>query len=126
MENVLSNSFAFFMLLYAMLMLITGIIFKVFPPKKLRWYNSIPFPSSWQYNKAVQLEAMQWSIKPALLMAVFFIGLAFLALVLPWSPFFTFGSAFFLTSVCSVILISLRKRHLKRLFDEDGNLRRND
>jgi hypothetical protein len=125
MEKVLENEFAFLTLLAGVAMLTTGIIFRLFPPKKLRWYNSIPLQSGWQYNEDIQRKAMRWTVKPSIIMAGLFIGLAILSLTFP-APFFTFSSAIFLTIVCYSVAILLRNRYLKRHFDENGNPRKND
>jgi hypothetical protein len=123
MEKVLENQFAFLTLLAGVAMLTAGIIFRLFPPKRLRWYNSIPLQSAWRYNEVIQREAMRWTVKPAFLMAGLFIGLAILSLTFH-SPLFTFSSAICLTILCYSVAILLRNRYLKRHFDENGNARK--
>ena len=125
MEKVLDNEFAFISLLTSVAMLAAGIYFKAFPPQKLNWYNSIPLKSSWQYNKAVQREAMRWTIKPAIIMAGLFMGLAFLSLTFASLPIFSFYSASFLTMACCYALILMRKRHLQRLYEDNGDFKKN-
>ena len=125
MDNILENEFAGITLLTGVAMIACGIIFRFFPPKKLHWYNSIPLNSAWQNNEVVQREAMRWTVRPSFTMGLFFTGLALLSLAYPASPLFTFTSAMFLAVVCCLAGIVLRERHLKRLFDEDDNLRKN-
>ena len=125
MDKVLDNEFAFINLFTGVLMLITGILFIAFPPKKLRWYNTLPLPSNWQYNEEIQLEAMRWTIKPIFFMGILFTGLGVLALAFPSIPFFSLQTATLFMIVCCFITNYLRKRHLKRLFDDHGNSRAN-
>jgi hypothetical protein len=120
MEKVLENEFASVTLLAGIATLITGIIFRAFPPKKLRWYNSIPLQSAWQYNEVIQRKAMRWTVKPSFILAGLFIGLAILSLTLH-SSVFSFHSAIILTILCYSVVILLRNTYLKRHFDENGN-----
>ena len=125
MEKVLENEFAYVTLLAGVATLITGIIFRAFPPKKLRWYNSIPLQSAWRQNEVIQRKAMRWTVKPCFILAGLFIGLAILSLTFH-SPVFTFHSAIILTILCYSVAILLRNTYLKRHFDENGNPRNSE
>lgn len=121
MDPFALHPFTYLTLLTGILLIITGIVFKMLSPKRLTWYNTLPLKPEWQQSKIVQQEARNWSYKPSLFVGLLLIATAFLPLIFPASPVFTFTSALGLITVCGIVLIRLREKHLNRLFDERRN-----
>jgi len=121
--NVLID-FSFLTFLAGGLLIITGIIYKLKPPKKITWVGAMQLKTARRSEEAWK-EAIRFAAKPIMLAGLFLIVAGLSPIFFSSFRFFTFSSAMTLIFVTSLLLISLINKHINSLFDEAGNRRDN-
>jgi len=120
MNALLENEFASFTSLYGIACILGGVIYKLFPPKKMTWYSGVQLKVAKQ-NTETWKEANQFMSTPAIIIGTLFIALACLSFVFENSTIFTYRSASILIFTSFIILYHLLHKHLNKLFDKSGN-----
>ena len=121
--NVLSY-FSFLTFLAGGLLVITGIIYKLRPPKKMTWFGAMQLKTARRSEEAWR-EAIRFAAKPIILAGLFLIVTGLSPIFFSGFKFFTFTSATTLILATSLLLISLINKHIDSLFDEAGNRKDN-
>ena len=121
--NVLID-FSFLTFLAGGLLIITGIVYKLKPPKKITWFGAMQLKTARRSEEAWK-EAIRFAAKPIMLAGLFLIVAGLSPIFFSSFRFFTFSSAMTLIFVTSLLLISLINKHINSLFDEAGNRRDN-
>jgi uncharacterized membrane protein len=116
--------FTFLSLLYSAIALFTGIRNKYFPPKQYSWYGGVQIKEAKVSEDSWQ-EANRFTVTPLLIIGIVFLLFALLPLFFSQVIVLSFTSAIMLILASSVILVVSTKKHLKQLFDEQGNRKRN-
>ena len=121
MEFTALNEFSFLTFLAGGIFLITGIIYKYYPPQTMTWY-AIQLKTARRSRETFR-ETVRFSAKP-----IAFAGL--ILIIVGFSPIFFFRFNFFnivlaniLIITTCLLLISLINRHINSVFDEEGNRR---
>ncbi|MBO9683608.1 MAG: hypothetical protein J7502_13220 [Flavisolibacter sp.] len=121
--NVL-NDFSFLTFLAGGLFMITGIIYKFKPPKKMTWFGAMQLKAARSSEEAWR-EAIRFAVKPIIVAGLFLTVVGLLPIFFSNFQFFTFLPATTLILATSLLLISSINKHINSLFDEAGNRRDN-
>jgi uncharacterized membrane protein len=124
MELNVLNEFSFLTFLAGGLFMITGIIYKFKPPKKITWFGSMQLKTARRSEEAWR-EAIRFAAKPIIVAGLFLTVVGLLPIFFPNFQFFTFSSATTLILATSLLLISSINKHINSLFDKAGNRRDN-
>ncbi len=103
---------------YCAFMLLLFVIFQKYPPKKINWIYGYRTRRS-MLNEATWKDANRYSLRLSILFCIY-------SFVFPFLLFFTYPEYNFLITVIANTLLILStfyftERHLRRLFDEQGN-----
>lgn len=118
------NEFSFLTFLAGGLFIITGVIYKVWPPKKRTWYGAMQLKTAVK-NKETWQESIRFAAIPIIVAGLTLSTAGLLPMFFSSFQFFTFSLATALIMAICLILVSLVNRHINGLFDEQGNRRDN-
>jgi uncharacterized membrane protein len=120
MDAILDQEFTSLVFMYGGIFLVGGILFKLFPPKRMTWYNSTETEYTPQ-NEAIWRERIKFITTPMILTGLLSIALSFLPLVFDKATIFTFESANILCFALFYLTTLAEKRHLKKVFGDGEN-----
>jgi uncharacterized membrane protein len=120
MNTILDNEFTFLTLLYGVLFVIAGVLYKILPPKKMSWYYGVQTKAA-RRNEQTWKEATLFVATPAICIGLLFILISFLPFIFESATIFSIRLAFILIFASLILLHSLTQRHLNRNFDKEGN-----
>lgn len=120
MNTILDNEFTSLTLLYGILFVIAGFLYKIFPPKKMSWYYGVQTKAA-RRNEQTWKEATLFVATPAICIGLLFVAISFLPFIFESATFFNFRLAFILIFASLLLLNTLTQRHLNSNFDKDGN-----
>jgi uncharacterized membrane protein len=120
MDAILDNEFTFMTLLYGVIFMLAGLLYKLFPPKKMSWYYGVQTKSA-RRNQDTWREATLFIATPVIIIGLLFIGFAFLPFIFENAIIFNFRSASLLIFISLILLHLFTERHLNKLFDKRGN-----
>lgn len=120
MDLILDNEFAALTLLYGILFIITGVLYKLFPPKRMIGYHGVQTKAA-RRGEDCWKEANRFVATPALTTGILFSFLSLLPLLLKNAGFLNSRFAFLLIFASLYVLHFATTRHLNKLFDKEGN-----
>ena len=118
MELNISNYSSLLMFLAGGILLLTGLIYKIRPPKKLTWYNAMQLKTA-RSSVETWREAIRYSATPLIFSGLLLIAFGILPFV------FNYGAISFSTGIMLIMgvclgLVSRLNNHINKLYDEKG------